>query len=113
MVDELNSFLSTVTCVDSHAVQHAAQDYINTLHNRQIHEEVRVAADNAINAGDGAATWQLRDLVSRPITFGPIVKNGTVRLLMANPGFLKYFSPQFAEGVLGRYQNGNGNGAHH
>jgi hypothetical protein len=111
MVDELQGFLGSVSCVDSHAVFAAAEDYIKTLHNRQIHEEVRLAADNAINAGDGAATWQLRDLVSRPITYGPVVKNGTVRLLMANPKYLKYFSPDFSKGVLSRYQNGNG--AHH
>ena len=113
MVDELRSFLDTVTVEDKHAVFEAATEYIKTIHNREIHEEVRTAADNAINAGDGAATWQFKDLVSRPITYGPIVKNGTARLLRANPRYLKYFSPRFASGVLSRFQSQNGNGAHH
>ena len=103
MVDELQNFLATVTPEDHHSVQAAVDEYVQTIEDTDIHNEIRAAAHNAVMSGDGGATWQLKGLVNHAVIYGPVVKRATVRLLMGEPHILKYFSPQFTKGVLSRY----------
>jgi hypothetical protein len=113
MVDEVSNFIDTVTPEDYQTIADAAKDYVSTLGDWDIHSEVRGAAERAIYSGDGDAVWRLKGLLNKAVNYGPVVKRETVMLLMNDPKKLRHFSPEFARGVVTRFnQNGHRNGHH-
>jgi hypothetical protein len=109
MSDTVQTFIDHASPEDYHALHDAADAYIHSIPDSEIHAIIRHAAERAIANWDGGSAWRLRDLISKAVTYPPVVKRGAVLLVMTNPQILKHFSPEFAEGVV---RGLNGHAAH-
>jgi hypothetical protein len=107
MVDDVKAFLDRVDLEEYHAVQSAVLEYVNTLRDTEVQAEIRAAADRAVLAGNGAPVWELKGLVNKAESQEGVIKRGIARILMNNPKWLEYFSPEFARNVVHRVESGH------
>ena len=109
MTEAVKTFIDHASPDDYHALREAADGYIQSIPDSEIHAIIRHAAERAVSNWDGASAWRLRDLISKAVTYPPVIKRGAVLLVMTNPQVLKHFSPDFSQGIVGRL-NGHSNG---
>jgi len=109
MTEAVKTFINHASPEDYHALREAADAQIQSIPDSEIHAVIRHAAENAVANWDGASAWRLRDLISKAVTYPPVVKRGAVLLVMTNPQILKHFSNDFSHGIVSRL-NGHSHG---
>ena len=104
MTTELKTFLDDVETTDYQSVAAAATEYVKDIPDTEIQREIRAASDRACLAGDGNAVWRLKGIVNKAVNYGPVIKRTLVNVLMNDPRLLRHFSPEFAKGVVSRFE---------